>query len=295
MAVQMKGPSPTERGARDHAFEFFREFAPPATVHRLVEQAWLLRCPPQSEWERQFTALPEGHPTLLFNLADQVVVHTRHGRVDLPQGVHLVGQMRHPMQVGLGLSSCMLGFRLFPWSLAALRLDATAVTDRVVTLGAPWRPAGEDLAQLGQMLGDVSRAPREAMALAALVLSRQPTAEVSERLIVFVTRLARIAAHERRVMLKDLSSGESISLRSIERGFRKTIGLTPKDFAQIVRFRRVIERLRQGPMPWTHLAQLSGYYDQAHLIHAFQRYAGTSPQRFLDSQSSLTKLFAGVP
>ena len=66
--------------------------------------------------------------------------------------------------------------------------------------------------------------------------------------------------------------------------FRTWCGVTPKTYADIVRFRQFIDTLPlQGPMPsWAELVATSGYYDQPHFIRVFRAFTGLSPTRYLD-------------
>lgn len=69
--------------------------------------------------------------------------------------------------------------------------------------------------------------------------------------------------------------------------FRDEVGLTPKLFARITRFRRVIDRLQGSrQIHWSELALECGYFDQAHFIHDFRDFAGISPSAYLQHRMS---------
>lgn len=60
--------------------------------------------------------------------------------------------------------------------------------------------------------------------------------------------------------------------------FREHVGLTPKLFCRVRRFRNVVSRLEKGmPVNWAQLAVDCGYFDQAHLIRDFRAFAGMTP------------------
>jgi AraC-like DNA-binding protein len=51
----------------------------------------------------------------------------------------------------------------------------------------------------------------------------------------------------------------------------------------VCRFRRAsaaVRDLRGGSVDWAGLAGEWGYYDQSHLIHEFQMFAGETPETF---------------
>jgi AraC-like DNA-binding protein len=61
--------------------------------------------------------------------------------------------------------------------------------------------------------------------------------------------------------------------------FRQQVGITPKLFARICRFRRALERMREPGRTddLTMLAADCGYFDQSHLIRDFHDFAATTP------------------
>lgn len=60
--------------------------------------------------------------------------------------------------------------------------------------------------------------------------------------------------------------------------FRSRVGLGPKRFCRILRFRDVLERVhRKESVAWADLAAACGYFDQAHFIAEFGISPGSTP------------------
>lgn len=71
------------------------------------------------------------------------------------------------------------------------------------------------------------------------------------------------------------------SERRLRDVFRCEVGLTPKQFARVERFQRVLREVEQGQMvDWAELALAHGYYDQAHLIGEFRACSGLTPTAY---------------
>ena len=67
--------------------------------------------------------------------------------------------------------------------------------------------------------------------------------------------------------------------------FTDQFGLPPKRTARILRFSRAVGLLRAGAVEsWSALAVDCGFYDQAHMIRDFHRFAGSAPAEFLARQ-----------
>lgn len=73
-----------------------------------------------------------------------------------------------------------------------------------------------------------------------------------------------------------------VSERHLRRIFREAVGLSPKTFAKVTRFRRALHAARGERHPgWAGIAAAAGYFDQAHLIGEFRTIAGATPQALL--------------
>jgi AraC-like DNA-binding protein len=63
--------------------------------------------------------------------------------------------------------------------------------------------------------------------------------------------------------------------------FRNEVGLKPKQFHRLYRFRKVIEAVqRRSDVDWTDIGLAAGYFDQAHLIHDFREFSELTPERY---------------
>lgn len=81
-----------------------------------------------------------------------------------------------------------------------------------------------------------------------------------------------------------VAAAVGLSHRALIDGFRTWCGVTPKVYADIVRFRQFVDALPlDGPMPpWSEFVGASGYYDQPHFIRVFRAFTGFSPSRYLE-------------
>lgn len=73
-----------------------------------------------------------------------------------------------------------------------------------------------------------------------------------------------------------------LSNRHLIKLFRMTVGLTPKSYGRIARFRRVVEACRGvDDVPWADVAARFGYADQSHMIREFHRLGMVTPEEFI--------------
>jgi AraC-like DNA-binding protein len=84
-----------------------------------------------------------------------------------------------------------------------------------------------------------------------------------------------------RVEVRAIARELGWSHRRLIARFREGVGLPPKLMARILRFDRATGLVRAGTrMGWAELAADCGYYDQAHLIRDFRRFAGSTPAEY---------------
>ena len=175
--------------------------------------------------------------------------------------------------------------------------------DRCDTLGIVLRPAGA-FALLRRPLSEVveltldarellgpgveellercaeTHAPDARFALVARWLSdRIALAKAPDPAIAWMAAQIEASAGELRVGVLQKETGLS-KARVIEH-FRTQIGVRPKLYARLVRFRRVLDCLQRGDLALADVALETGYYDQAHLNVEFREFAGLSPTAFI--------------
>src|SRR5262249_45358011 len=83
------------------------------------------------------------------------------------------------------------------------------------------------------------------------------------------------------VSVRDVTRRIGLSQRQFIQVFRSAVGMTPKRYHRVRRFQRARKLVRYTPSPdWADVALECGYFDQSHLIHDFQEFAGFSPVEF---------------
>jgi AraC-like DNA-binding protein len=83
------------------------------------------------------------------------------------------------------------------------------------------------------------------------------------------------------ISITNLAKQLYISQDAFEKRFRKTVGMTAKQFSSLVRLRHIIDSYTpEKANTLTHLAHDAGYFDQAHFSHDFQRFTGQPPRQF---------------
>jgi AraC-like DNA-binding protein len=220
----------------------YREILPTAALRPWVECFWTRDDAPATEAQR---VLPDGCADLVFDLGA--------GDADV------VGTMTRPLVLPPGIASHFLGVRFRPGRAAAfLRIPLAEITDARVPLGDLWKGWNEE--------PSIERLERE--------LLRRLDPERDPRVDAAIERILRSGGTAR---VNDLAQEIGISRQHLARQFQHHVGVPPKMFARVMRFRRLLESM---PHDWADAAVAHGYYDQSHLIAEFRELAGMTPNAF---------------
>jgi AraC-like DNA-binding protein len=85
-------------------------------------------------------------------------------------------------------------------------------------------------------------------------------------------------------------SGQPPTIRSVQRHFRRTTGMTHGLFRQIERARLATNLLRTGA-PILDAVHEAGYFDQAHLTRSFKTLVGQTPSSVARQEAQLSFLY----
>jgi AraC-like DNA-binding protein len=84
------------------------------------------------------------------------------------------------------------------------------------------------------------------------------------------------------VSIEKIASQLRVSQRYLETNFKRSVGLSPKTYSMILRFKRIEEQLRKShrtSIRWMDFGD--EYYDQNHFIKDFKRFTGHTPTNYL--------------
>ncbi|OFZ26628.1 MAG: hypothetical protein A2381_16680 [Bdellovibrionales bacterium RIFOXYB1_FULL_37_110] len=80
---------------------------------------------------------------------------------------------------------------------------------------------------------------------------------------------------------EELAHQCDMSTRTLQRIFKKEVGLSPKNVLRIARFNDAIRKIGQDNFTeFVEVALASGFFDQAHMVNEFQKLVATSPSKF---------------
>jgi AraC-like DNA-binding protein len=225
--------------------------------------------------------LPDGAMELIFNLGDpqKLCEHDNRAKHTVFRHSWISGERTEPIVIDEIGYVHLVGVRLrggggWPFLGIPLREFTNQVVELETIFGCEIRSLRD---QLGETPNDDARFDLLESWLIRRVQSRtQPTRSVG-----YALRMIHSGVDS--VRIGTIAATIGISHKHLLREFDRCVGLTPKLFARLCAFRRVIRSVgHKRDVNWASTAANCGYHDQAHLIHEFRAFSGLTPTNYLE-------------
>ncbi len=232
--------------------------------------------------------VPDGCVELILHLGTPYAETVGDALTAQPRAL-VTGQITGPLVLVPQGAALVVGVRLAPWAAGPL-------------LGLPMHELADAHAEAVEVFGEGARQLLERAAGAQSPESRLTAVERGLQTLLAAGREAAnpiafavdaIERSEGRVSLDRLTALTGLSARTLERRFLATVGVSPRLFASIRRFRGVFDRIERGEAPGGGTAVASGYFDQAHMLRDFRRFAGQPPREFFPARGGLSAALVG--
>lgn len=239
-----------------------------ATTRLIVDRLWCVSDPTAEGYE---TILPSGCAQIIFSLSE---TRLREHDPDTPQRRSsalqiLQGPSTLPRRISRKSQLALCGVSFLPGGAAALFGAIHNTTDHVIDLTRFWRG---DAARLRNRLQNLETHEARLDLLEDEIEARiDDTSDMAT-----VTRgIERLRAG---MAIKDVGAELGLSPHLFRQMFLKNVGLTPKHFLRIERFRTTLNLLSPA-VSLSDLAFHAQFSDQAHMTREVEHFAAMTPGR----------------
>jgi AraC-like DNA-binding protein len=248
----------------------------PPQLAGLVDALWYFEGRVTIPRERVF---PDGRVELIIHLGP--VYHQVYQKHTEPYSTCCVsGLLLQSNVIQAPAGPCaVLGVRLRPASAFAL-------------LARPLHELAGITVDLTDLLGSASQElaerchqapwPEQRLRVAAEWIAQRCARTRADAAVLWVAQ--QIEAHSGGVSINGLRQRTGWSKTRLTSLFEQQIGVTPKRFARIHRFRRALQLVHTQTLPLAHIALTAGYYDQSHFNAEFREHSGFTPTEYLAAQ-----------
>lgn len=260
----------------------FRRVLPLVALQPFIRCYWSIGGGVSLSEPREELFHPDGGSSLLFNFSADY-------RLDGVLQPPIIFDATYDQVLRLKLQGPvdMLGVRFRPygaWPFLAQSMHECVTVSRAQVVDAPvWQ-------QLHSRLAECVDTQARYHYLDQWFLQQRPgldsDAVLTQQLVSMIARQAGV------LRIDTLAQHWQLHPRKLERLFRRYVGVTARDYAQLCRLVRAKALLKHAPvLNLAELAALCGFYDQAQLTKQFKSVYHTTPMKY--RQQKRNSLYAG--
>jgi len=256
------------------------EHSPVAPLSGFIQTLWYAQgTPPGHSRER---VLPSGNAQVILNLARDFLLDCTENGPDLRVSPALAVGARSVYEIidATDLAD-LIGVVFRPGGFAAfVSGPVDRFSQRNVALEDVW---GADTRVLRDRLLELPNPRARLLCLENYLINRFATrlAEPSRQRAAVAFAIRQLDRAPLTVAVHEVARATGWSERRFSQVFREAVGLPPKTWSRMQRFRRAVNRLNAGrDVGWAELALDCGYYDQSHFANEFRAFSGVSPTTY---------------
>jgi AraC-like DNA-binding protein len=245
----------------------------PAHLSALVDLFWYAQGTATFPRKRLF---PNGRVELLVNFGAPIRLVEGVGSPVLKSG-WLSGLHARPVVIECGGATDSLGVRLKPaGAFALIGRPLREISGWTLDLGDVIGRAADELAERCFEADTADGRFRQAAAWIEALTARAPAG-----LPAVAWTAARIERSAGTASIGSLREEAGLTKNRLASAFGDEVGLSPKVYARIFRFQRLLNLIHQGAPSLVEAALDTGYYDQPHMTAEFREMSGLAPRAFL--------------
>nr|WP_157811518.1 helix-turn-helix transcriptional regulator [Lacinutrix sp. Bg11-31] len=103
--------------------------------------------------------------------------------------------------------------------------------------------------------------------------------------------IAIINKKDGQISINDLLEEIPVSQKTLETKFKEMVGLTPKKYARLYRFSRLMKMYEQRQLKFKDLVEMYNFHDISHFSKEFKYFMNESPKSYFKNESELIKKY----
>jgi len=245
---------------------------------------WILRTTKASKLRRELI-LPDGYTELILNYGTSYSWGDRDRQIErVINTVHIVGERDFSVMVDLNGGLNQLGVKIKPIGLFVLLHQPLNLL-----ANQPLKPDELSVSVLQELYEKIYEADSDESKINLLnkfFLQRLLTADLPEPLIGQALQI--ILQQQGNLRIDALTDHLDVHYKTLERKFKTYVGLSPKTFARVLRFKNTYKQFHAIAHHDSSFFLDLGYYDQNHFIKDFKYFLHTTPSKYYRQQQSLS-------
>lgn len=252
-----------------------KQFAPPDLLQNVVDYTWVVEADFLTDEEREDIIMPLGHINIIFNYASNYIL-IEDGREILVPNAAIIGQIKNAKRVRYGQMVNQIGISLKPAGFISLfNMQGIVITEQIININDIDLALNDLYLEIKELKGIEPKIQRIYEYIGCKVVSDKNSRRIDKM-------TTYIECNCENLNIGKMAEYFCISISALERFFKKNVGLTPKAYGEIFKFRKNVEDdvLRKNMQNY--------YYDQSHLLKYTKKFSGKTVNELENVKNELT-------
>ncbi len=248
-----------------------RTFKPSSFLSAYVHSFWTIQTKPEEGGRFRFAS--DGHPELFFNLKKQVSFSFSEKKEQYNYSYGVVGQFYKYCELDISNQEYTFFIKLHPLGLYALFQHDISVFNNCISEVPELIELQANLCFIFQTTSDIEKVITEVESWLLQKIKPFPHLNI-------VNDILNQLELNYKTPTKKVLEKYSLSHRRIQQIFKEKIGLSPKQYQRMLRFRKAMKHLAFSPLNDDFTTEL-GYHDWSHFSKDMVYFFDLSPGNFI--------------
>lgn len=260
----------------------------PKALSPLIRSFWQLKVSDKLDQPYVEEILPDGHHEIIFHLSSPPLRKrdSKRGWQKDPR-IFFAGQNRKSYLQQLQPGSVIYAVRFLPHTQALFYdFPASLSTDNLIDF--------HDVAGTDVLTSCITESATETFAhLEKEFTKKASRIDYQKSVFLYVdASIQHILEQKGNIRISTLEKLTGVSSRYLEKAFQKYVGVTPKQFCNLIRYNHFVTCKKNNPeKTLTQCAYEASFYDQSHLINSSNQITDTSPKAYFSKPSHINDHF----
>lgn len=255
-------------------------YIPKNELSPYIKYMWILESPKEVKESCPVRIIPTGCCEIIFHFGNSLWDVDLNGKLNRQNDIFVCGQRtKFRDYLSKGRTGVMVIVLNPAGASALLKIPVNELTDLQIDAACILK---NEINPFGERIKECASANQKFMLFENFIKTKLCKDNYTiDRRVQEGIRL--ISDYGGNIKIESLAYHINLSRRQTERLFNHSVGLSPKGFAMILRFQKILAlKQKNNGAAQTELALSAGYSDQAHFINEFRSLSGYTPSQYFN-------------
>lgn len=255
-------------------------YIPKNELSPYIKYMWILESSHEEKESCTIRIIPTGCCEIIFHFGNNLWDVDRNGKLNRQNDIFICGQRTEFRDyLGQGRTGVMVVVLRPAGASALLKIPGNELTDLQIDAGCVFK---NEVSYLNERIKECISLNQKFLVIENYIKAKlyKDNYPIDPRVNEGTKLISNCRGN---IKIEHLAYHINLSVRQMERLFNQSIGLSPKEFATILRLQNILSlKQKNNGLTQAELALSAGYSDQPHFINEFRSLTGYTPKRYFN-------------